>query len=219
MSVGRPPTAAGAPEPSQGRGPTGTPQPWLVRADDSPQQPWKNGGGTMRELLVWPPGEHWHARVGVAEIAADGPFSDFPGIERWFLVLEGAGVELTVRGASGAAAHRITRIDPPLQFDGGAPTTWRLLDGPAQALNLMLRGARGGIETVCDAEPWAPPRDAGTACGVFSAVAGHCNGIALPSHALLWFDAAPPQLTFVAAERPAGAVGWWFTATPLEAAP
>lgn len=179
-----------------------------IRSDAVPTQPWKNGGGLMRELLVWPHTGDWRARVGVADIAADGPFSDFPGVERWFVVLKGAGVELTV----GASAHRLTRIAAPLRFDGGAATRCMLLAGPVQALNLMLNGARGGIEIVHDGEPWTPPAGA---CGLFTAVAGRCGEVELPHHALLWFDVAPARLVFEAGERPACAVGWWLTAAPL----
>ena len=60
----------------------------------TPPQPWRNGGGVTRELLAWPDGGDWRVRVSVADIDADGPFSAFPGVERWFAVLEGAGVAL-----------------------------------------------------------------------------------------------------------------------------
>jgi environmental stress-induced protein Ves len=33
-------------------------------------------------------------RISVAEITRDGPFSAFAGVQRWFAVLEGAGVML-----------------------------------------------------------------------------------------------------------------------------
>ena len=188
----------------------------ILRIDDAPAQPWKNGGGVTRELLVWPAGGDWQWRVSVADIEADGPFSAFPGVERWFTVLKGAGVELTVDGQ----AHRLTRASPPLRFDGGAATHCRLLDGPTRDLNLMLRGARGGSSSgmsgglwvARDGEPWAPP---GSRCGLFTAVAGRCGGIEVPAYALLWFDAAPAELVFDAGERPAAAIGWWLAATPV----
>jgi hypothetical protein len=187
----------------------------ILRIDDVAPQPWKNGGGVTRELLAWPADGGWQLRVSVADIEADGPFSAFPGVERWFTVLKGAGVELTVDGQ----AQRLTRTSPPLRFDGAAITTCRLLDGPTRDLNLMLRGvrggARGGLRVARDGEPWAPP---GRCCGLFTAVAGRCGGIELPPYALLWFDAAPAALTFDAAERPAAAIGWWLAAMPPEAA-
>jgi hypothetical protein len=174
-------------------------------------QPWQNGGGLTRELLAWPAGADWQCRISVADIEADGPFSAFPGVERWFTVLKGAGVELTVDGQ----AHRLTRTSAPLCFDGAAVTRCRLLDGPTRDLNLMLRDARGGLWVAQDGQPWAPRA---SVCGLFTAVAGRCGDIELPAYALLWFDAAPAALVFDAGERPAAAIGWWLAATPQEVA-
>ena len=50
-----------------------------------PATPWKNGGGSTRELVCWPPGAGTDAfgwRVSVARIAAAGPFSAFAGVDR-----------------------------------------------------------------------------------------------------------------------------------------
>jgi hypothetical protein len=111
-----------------------------VRWDDCAQVPWRNGGGRTRELLVWPSAQDWQVRVSVAEIAADGPFSPFPGIDRWFAVLDGAGVVLSL--PAGEVALRPG--DAALAFPGEAAPGCRLIDGPTRDLNLMLRrGARG----------------------------------------------------------------------------
>jgi hypothetical protein len=53
----------------------------------------------------------WIVRVSVADITTDGPFSAYPGVERWFAVLDGGGVELNdangaVRLRAGDAIHR-----------------------------------------------------------------------------------------------------------------
>lgn len=188
-------------------------KPRLVRCNDVPAQPWRNGGGVTRELFAWPATDAWQLRVSVADIDADGPFSAFPGVQRWFTVLKGAGVELTV----GQEVHRLERGDDPLQFAGESPATCRLLDGPTRDLNLMLRHASGRMATAADGLAWAP--DA-TQCGLFSAVAGRCEAdaqtIELPAYALLWFDVAPASLRFVAGQRPASLIGWWLSASPVE---
>jgi hypothetical protein len=179
-----------------------------LRAIDVPLQPWRNGAGATRELLAWPAAGDWQVRISVADVERDAPFSSFPGVRRWFAVLKGAGVELAVDGAR----HCLRRGDAPFAFDGGADTHCRLLAGPTQDLNLMLRGD-GGMRVAGDGVAWAV---AGAQAGLFSAVAGRCTGagfdIALPAYALLWFDAAPPSLTFVASERPAALAGWWLYA-------
>jgi len=105
----------------------------LVGLDAALAQPWRNGGGVTRELLAWPQPAGWRVRLSVAEVAQDGPFSRFPGIERWFAVLEGEGVVLDVAGRS----HPVTRADAPLRFDGGAAVGCRLRGGPTRDFNLM----------------------------------------------------------------------------------
>jgi environmental stress-induced protein Ves len=191
----------------------------VILCADVPPQPWRNGGGLTRELLAWPPGDGWRLRISVAEICADGPFSVFAGVRRWFAVLEGAGVALTVDGTP----HHQTRTDPPLAFDGGAHTDCRLLAGPTRDLNLMLRGAgpaggdTGGLFSVVAGQDWQP----GSApCGLFSASAGRCvagaQTIALPASALLCFARMPGLLRFEpdAAPTDAAAIppGWWWSA-------
>jgi len=73
-------------------------QPLTVRTADVAAEPWKNGGGVTRELLALPRGGNWRVRVSVADVASDGDFSTFAGVARWFAVVEGAGVVLTIDG-------------------------------------------------------------------------------------------------------------------------
>ncbi len=184
-----------------------------IRLDEVEPQRWRNGGGFTRELLAWPRVEAWRLRVSVADVESDGPFSLFAGgVERWFAVLDGNGVELTVDGA----AQRLTVECAPLRFSGEAPTECRLLDGPTRDLNLMLRGMRGGMFLAGADEPWRPRA---AQCGLFAAVSGKCVGatdIAAPARCLLWFDEAPASLTFIPDHADAAAIGWWLAATPQE---
>ncbi len=107
-------------------------------------QPWRNGGGLTRELLQWPLGsaaDAWQLRVSVADIERSGPFSAFPDIERWFAVLEGAGVTLELPD--------VTRVlgpdDEPVFFPGECQPQCRLVDGRTRDLNLMLRRGAGVV--------------------------------------------------------------------------
>ena len=138
--------------------------PRVVRCIDVPAQRWRNGGGLTRELLAWPTANDWQVRISVADIELDGPFSIYAGVDRWFTVLQGQGVELSV----GAELHRLERGDAPLHFAGDLPTTCRLLDGSTRDLNLMLRQATGSMQIAADAQDWSP---GATQCGLFSAVA------------------------------------------------
>ena len=107
----------------------------IVCLEDIPATPWRNGGGVTRELAMGPDAGDWAWRMSVADVDASGPFSKFEGIERWFAVLEGAGVQLDVAGVP----HRVTTADAPLFFDGGAATGCELVDGKTRDFNLMVR--------------------------------------------------------------------------------
>ena len=118
-------------------------------------QPWRNGGGITRELLAWPTRENWQMRISVAEVHENAPFSRFGGIERWFAVLEGAGVALRLPGQ----VHQLTRFSDPFRFDGGERVYCALLDGASRDFNLMaapgkarLRRVRGSLP-VSTSEP------------------------------------------------------------------
>ena len=183
----------------------------LICVADVAAQPWRNGGGVTRELLAWPSPQRWSVRVSVADVAADGPFSRFADTQRWFAVLEGEGVELTIDGAT----KRLRCGEPPLCFSGEATTTCSLLDGPTRDLNLMLRAARGGMQQVIDSVAWRPEA---ACCGLFAAAPGRCTAAGaaydMPAASLLWFTQAPEVLLF--SSRGAGSTnhGWWLAATP-----
>jgi len=100
--------------------------------------PWKNGGGVAADIVAHPAGStHADAfawRVGLAEISRDGPFSHYPGYDRLFAIVEGAGVTFDF----GAAAPAVTaRPRDLVAFQGEWPTGCRLIDGPVIALNLI----------------------------------------------------------------------------------
>jgi environmental stress-induced protein Ves len=185
---------------------TGVQPPLLVRTADVVPQPWRNGGGVTRELLARPAGDRWRVRVSVAEVASDAPFSTFAGVERWFAVLDGAGVVLTIDGAE----HRCTRDGDAIAFEGAATTTCRLVDGPTRDLNLMLREAHGEMRRVVAGEQWQPR---GSECGLYATVAGSVRADGDPSpqpiaaHVLRWWRDAPRSIAF-------DGEGWWLAADP-----
>jgi uncharacterized protein len=107
----------------------------MIRLADMAPAPWKNGGGTTRELIAWPEAGDWQWRTSVAVVSNDGPFSSFAGVQRWFAVLQGDGVCLAVDDQ----LHLLKAGDPPLQFNGAARTTCTLLGGATQDFNLMVK--------------------------------------------------------------------------------
>lgn len=161
--------------------------PRIIQADGVPPQAWRNGGGQTRELLVWPsPADgrgDWQLRISRADITRDGPFSAFPGVDRWFAVLEGAGVVLHF-----SEEERTLRAgDPPRQFDGAAAPGCSLLQGPTQDLNLMVHGGMGCMELVVAQALWNSKH---TMQGLYTCGGGQWGDglqtLTLPAHALLW---------------------------------
>ena len=110
----------------------------VIRRHDLVRVPWKNGGGTTAEVAAFPEGSGFETfgwRVSMADVASDGPFSRFPGIDRTLIVVEGGGIELDVEGVS----YRLDQGTPKLSFSGDDITAGRLLSGPIRDLNVMTR--------------------------------------------------------------------------------
>lgn len=113
----------------------------ILRSSDYQSMPWKNGGGTTTEIwkAASPAGEMlW--RLSIAGVASDGPFSEFPGIDRWIMVISGKGMELAIEGLP---TKRLDRPFEPLFFPGDAKTDCRLIDGPIRDFNFMIARSFG----------------------------------------------------------------------------
>ena len=119
----------------------------ILRADAQPVTAWKNGGGRTRAVAIGPAGatiDDFAWRISVAEVAADGPFSEFAGVDRTLVLLAGAGMALD--GPGGGA--RLVLPGDRWDFPGEWPVTARLLDGPTLDLNLMVRRGRAAAPRV-----------------------------------------------------------------------
>ncbi len=149
--------------------------PLLVDANRVHAQLWRNGGGYTRELLVWPTAQDWLFRISLAQVAQDGPFSSFPGVERWIALVEGAG--MTLRFASGS--ERLSIGGAPLRFDGARAPACSLERGATLDLNLMVDRSRGSGLLACAGDgEWT---DGSEWRGVFAA-----------SPCTLWIKDGPP---------------------------
>lgn len=129
----------------------------LVRAATLVASPWKNGGGVTREVAAAPEGAGFDTfvwRVSLADVAAPGPFSRFPGIDRTLVLLAGAGMLLDehVSGTDAASGTTHTHtLEQPLdvaRFAGEASIDARLVNGPTRDFNLMVR--RGAATATLD---------------------------------------------------------------------
>lgn len=111
----------------------------VLRASGHRVMPWKNGGGSTTQIAVAPEGaglEAFDWRVSMADVAGDGPFSSFPGIDRTLAILSGAGMRLDI---AGRAPMELTASSAPAAFPADVPTSAGLVDGPIRDLNVMTR--------------------------------------------------------------------------------
>jgi environmental stress-induced protein Ves len=114
----------------------------ILRAKDHRRMRWKNGLGETTEIAVSPEGASLDAfdwRVSMAQVAADGPFSAFPGIDRTLCVLDGEGIVLAIAGRPEVT---LTRASEPFSFPADAETAGRLVKGKIADLNVMTRRGR-----------------------------------------------------------------------------
>lgn len=102
--------------------------------------PWKNGGGTTREIVRWPEGstlEDFEWRVSVATLAAPGPFSELPGVDRQIMLLSGDGARL--QSPDGGIDHALQQRWQVWDFTGETALSASLYGGESSDFNLMLR--------------------------------------------------------------------------------
>lgn len=103
---------------------------WLV-------QPWRNGGGSTREIARWPAGAgdlDFVLRVSVAVVERDGPFSTFVGFTRTTILLSATPIVL--------ADNTLATIGDRIDVAGERPLAASLLGGPATLLNVLHARSR-----------------------------------------------------------------------------
>lgn len=113
----------------------------VIRFADLPASPWKNGGGTTRQLLIHPPAanlDNFSWRISMADVASEGPFSRFDGVDRTLAILSGNGLELL---RDGAAWQTLQTQGPMLSFAGEWAIDSRLPAGAVRDFNVMTRRA------------------------------------------------------------------------------
>jgi environmental stress-induced protein Ves len=114
----------------------------IIRANSCRVTPWKNGGGSTTEIAAEPLGaslDTFDWRISMARVASDGPFSEFPGIDRTLAVVTGHGLALTI----GDAAPMMCGCESePVTFAGDIATSAKLTLGAITDLNVMTRRQR-----------------------------------------------------------------------------
>jgi environmental stress-induced protein Ves len=124
-----------------------------IAIDSVASIPWKNGGGTTRQLAVSPieaGANDFLWRISIAQIDEPGAFSAFPGIDRTILLWRGEGVTLR---SPAWPDHRLDNARAPFFFRGEDEVACDLLGGATQDLNLMVR--RGKVDATFEIIPQA----------------------------------------------------------------
>lgn len=114
----------------------------IIRADSLIAKSWKNGGGVTREIAAGPQGASLDAfawRLSLADVAGDGAFSSFAGVDRVLVLLDGAGMRLT---EAGGGVHSLEAPLAIARFAGETPIDAALIDGPTRDFNVMVRRDR-----------------------------------------------------------------------------
>ena len=109
-----------------------------LRPSDYRLMPWKDGGGSTSEIAIAPVGaglaDPFLWRVSSARVEASGPFSRFPGQARALLLLEGAGLLLTIEGKG---RQRLKHPGQVVTFSGDDAVDATLIQGPCTDFGLI----------------------------------------------------------------------------------
>ena len=164
--------------------------------------PWKNGGGMTQEIACCPAQADLHSfdwRLSIAQIASDGDFSAFPGVDRVITLLEGEGVHLSCPDTD--IDHALKTPLTPFAFPGEAAVQARLLGAHCHDLNVMTRRGvwQARVSIIRDATLILPASE-----GMLLAMRGHwqVHGVA---------DVGLPAPPFTIHARS----GLWWTNQPM----
>jgi environmental stress-induced protein Ves len=118
------------------------------RLDSIDLVPWKNGGGTTRQLLRIPDGstlDDFAIRISVANVNSSGPFSSFANVTRALVILDGR-MDLRVDGEPETVT--LEALDRVFEFDGATAIDAAVEDDVVRDFNVMVRQPRKADVTV-----------------------------------------------------------------------
>ena len=169
----------------------------ILRSADYPTRPWKNGGGTTRDIAVSPPAsslEDFDWRLSLARVDRDGPFSRFDNVDRTLVLLTGA---MTLH-------EQDRRIDlvrhEPVAFEGERAITATVAGGATLDFNVMTR--RGRARHVARRESFGKQVNVTPAAGMTVVLFALESGLTLDGERLHIYDTAiisAPQVVIAAA--------------------
>jgi environmental stress-induced protein Ves len=145
---------------------------------DYSTMPWANGRGqTVQVLRVNGSDGSMLFRLSMASVAENGPFSNFPGVERNLTVISGPGFDLV--------GDVCLRADPlsPVAFPGDVAVEATGVTAPCQDFNVMTARSLPLPDVVLTSDADVVPAPGATLC-LFALDSAQVNGVALGQHDL-----------------------------------
>lgn len=98
--------------------------------------PWKNGQGMTTELAISPNSsiDDFQWRLSIASVTNDGGFSNFSGLQRNLVLIEGKGIKLNHDNQTESVLQQTLDF---ATFDGAVKTYGTLIDGAIKDFNIM----------------------------------------------------------------------------------
>ena len=141
--------------------------------------PWANGRGTTIQMLrETGPDGGLLLRLSMASVVEDGPFSNFPGLERNLTVISGPGFDLL--GAAWITAAPLV----PVAFPGDVPIAAVNVTAPSDDFNVMTARALPLPEVRVETDTEISPPSEGR-LALFALNAGAFSGRAVDRHDLI----------------------------------
>jgi environmental stress-induced protein Ves len=116
----------------------------ILRSVEYVARPWKNGGGTTRDIATSPAGaslDTFAWRLSLAQVDRDGPFSRFDNVDRTLVLLSGA---MTLHESD----RRIPLVrNQPFAFAGERAIQAMVGGGATLDFNVMTRRGRASHAT------------------------------------------------------------------------
>lgn len=111
----------------------------IIPQSDYLRMPWKNGLGETLEIAVHREHDEVQYRVSQAAVVENGVFSDFSGLHRTLVLLQGKGMLLTHQNGDKTYSHDLQQPLAIANFAGGDVTHASLSEGKIEDLNIMVR--------------------------------------------------------------------------------
>lgn len=123
----------------------------ILYPKDFKEVPWKNGQGMTREIFRLPnpmEPEQFLFRISIASVTQSGPFSQYPGKDRFLMLLEGKGFRLNFDDQTEVV---LANAFDSFEFEGEEHIECHLLDKACVDFNVMTQ--RGWAESLVTLSP------------------------------------------------------------------